>query len=156
MQNHLICIYDFLLHFFFFCCGFQKKIEPSWRNRFEKQIEVGSAIPQIKEYTYYFLISNCIDTADILNWIERNVCFISDCRYSFNYKLNKKLINEEIIILYITSNALCSFEESVQVKCFWSIFKYIGTEFLLSMTHRVLIRLSKCANVPYHRNQMFL
>ena len=30
----------------------------------------------------------------------------------------KKLINEEIIILYITSNALCSFEESVQVKRF--------------------------------------
>ena len=46
---------------------------------------------------------------------EDNFCFISDCGNSFNCKL-KKLINEQIVIFYSPSNALCLSDEDVQIK----------------------------------------
>ena len=60
-------------------------------------------------------------SAFALMWVifstEDNFCFISDCRNSFNCKL-KKIKNEQIIIFYIPSNALCPSAESVQIKHF--------------------------------------
>ena len=45
-------------------------------------------------------------------WTENNFHFISNCRNWLNYKL-KKLINEQIIIFYSHSNAVCSSDKSV-------------------------------------------
>ena len=44
-------------------------------------------------------------------WTENNFRFISDWRNSFNCKF-KDVINEQIIIFYSTSNALCSSDDS--------------------------------------------
>ena len=67
------------------------------------------------KYTYYFLISNCSNESYFLNW--KQFCFISDSGYSFNCKL-KKQINEQIVRFYSPSNALCSSDESVEIKHF--------------------------------------
>ena len=66
-------------------------------------------------YNYHFLISNCSNESYFLNW--RQFCFISDCGNSFSCKL-KKLINKQIVRFYSPSHALCSSDESVQVKQF--------------------------------------
>ena len=94
---------------------------------------------------------------------EDNFCFISDYKNSFSCKL-KKLINEQIAIFYSPSNALCSPNESVEIKHF-KHYNFIGMfspwfnlqimNFCL-WRHRVLNRLSKCANVCYRKNQVFL
>ena len=85
--------------FFLFHWEFQEKIEPSSRNfLFEQQTEVA----EYTEYTYYFLIGNCSNARDFLNW---SFCFIFDCMNSVNCRL-KKLINEQIIIFYSPSNYL--------------------------------------------------
>ena len=90
-------------------------------------------------------------------------CFISDCRNSCNCKL-KKLINKQIIIFYSPSNALCSSDESVQIKqhtdkhhtdkqhTFIGMFSLstcfnMQSEFLLMTTGLALNRSCKCANV---------
>ena len=49
----------------------------------------------------------------VIFWTEDNLCFISDCKNSFNCKL-KKFINKQIIIFYSPSNALCLSEKSVK------------------------------------------
>ena len=67
------------------------------------------------DYTYYFLISTC--RVQVIFWTENNFCFISDCRNPFSCKL-KKLINEQIIIFYNPSNALCSSDKFVPMKNF--------------------------------------
>ena len=66
-------------------------------------------------YTYYFLISNYCNESYFLNW--RWFCFISGCTNSFNCKL-KKLMNKQIVSFHSPSNALCSSDESVQIKYF--------------------------------------
>ena len=106
----------------------------------------------------------------VIFWKEDNFSFISDCRNSFDCKL-QKLINEQIIIFNSPSNALCSSGESAEAKHFKhhtsivcipfplsSIGKYWISAwwFLLMKTQRVLTRSSKCANMCYHKKQMFL
>ena len=63
-------------------------------------------------------------------------------------------------------NALCSSAASVHIKsfkhytfigmCFLSPSRSSNTEFLLMETQQVLNRSTKCANVCYHKNQVFL
>ena len=58
-----------------------------------------------------------------------------------------------VTIFYSSLNALCSSDESYFK---WHVFHFhlvqsANTEFLLMKTHRVLCRLSKCANVLYRR-----
>ena len=73
--------------------------------------------PRNTEYTYTFL--SAIAVMQVIFWTEDNFCFNSDCGnlFKFNCKL-KKLINELIVIFYSPSNALCSCDESLQIKHF--------------------------------------
>ena len=91
------------LAFFLFLSLSLTKIEPSWRNCLIWTVDWGGE-------------HNTADTENalIIFLTDVNFCFISDCGNSFNWKL-KKLTNEQIIIFYNPSNALGSFEESVQI-----------------------------------------
>ena len=88
---------------------------------------------------------------------------ISNRRNSLDCEL-KKLTNEQIIIFYIPSNALCSSNEFVQnilsiilsLLCVhFPLVQSANNEFLLMKTHRVLNRSGKCANMRYRKNQVF-
>ena len=57
----------------------------------------------------------------VIFWTEDNFCFISDCKNLFKCKL-QKFINEQVIVFYSPSNALCSSDKSVQVKHFKHTF----------------------------------
>ena len=76
-------------------------------------------------------------------------------------------MNEQTIIFYSTSNALCSYDESVQIKPFeasrfhWYMFPFplvqsANTDFLSMKAQRVLNRSSKRENVHYNKNHVFL
>ena len=56
--------YNCWLAFFFFRYGFQEKIQKSWRNCL---IWIGQC-PTYTGHTYYFLIRNCSNTSNFLNW----------------------------------------------------------------------------------------
>ena len=49
---------------------------------------------------------------------EYNCSFISDCMKNHSTTNKKNLISEQIVIFYSPSNALCSSNESVQIKHF--------------------------------------
>ena len=81
--------------------------------------------------------------------------------------LIQKLINEQTVIFYSPSNALCSSDDTIQIKHFknhssivmcspFHLVQSPNNEFLFIKTHRVLNRLSKCANVHYRKNQVLL
>ena len=109
------CTYNCLLAFFLFRCGCKKKIGPSWRNYLIWTADWGGQhnTPDTQNKLNIFL--SAIAVTQVIFWTKVNFCFVFDCRDSFNCKL-KKLINEQIIIFYSSSNALCSFDESVQIK----------------------------------------
>lgn len=148
--------------YFLFHYGFHEKIEPSRRNHLIWKAHWGGEnnYPDTQNTLNIFL-----SAIAVIFWTEYNFRFISDCRYSFNYKLKKKTYkrrNNYFVYHFKCTLFIWRIRAS---KTFLSIFKHslltwfnlqIGSEFLLSMTHRVLTRLSKCANIPYHRNQMFL
>ena len=92
-------------------CRFQKKIELRKLFNLNSRLRWGAKYPRCTEHAHYFLISNCV--IQVIFWTEDNLCFISGFRNSFNCKL-KKLINEQIIIFYSSSNAPGSSDESVQ------------------------------------------
>ena len=137
----------------------------------KSRLRWGAQYSRYVEYTIIFLSE--IAVMQVTFWTEDNFCLISDCRNSFNCKL-KRLINEKIIIFYSLSNALCSSDESIQLKYFnhhpfWYAFPFHlvqsanseywnteNTEILLTKTHRILNRLSKFAKVRYHKNHVFL
>ena len=104
-----------MLAFFLFRCGCKEKIGPSWRNYLIWTADWGGKhnTPDTQNKLIIFL--SAIAVTQVIFWTKVNFCFIFDCRDSFNCKL-KKLINEQIIIFYSSSNALCSFDESVQIK----------------------------------------
>ena len=90
------------------------------------------------------IVLSAMAIMQVILWTGDNFCFISDGRNSFNCKL-KKLINEQIIIFYSTSNALGSSEESVKIEHFkhhtWCVFPFhlipsANIEFLLMKTDR--------------------
>ena len=105
------------LTFFLFRCGFQEKREPSWKNYLIWTADWCGvhSTPDPQKALIIFL--SVISKMQVIFWNEDNFCFISDCRNAFYCKL-KKLINEQIIIFYSPSNALCSSDESVQIKDF--------------------------------------
>ena len=105
------------LTFFLFRCGFQEKREPSWKNYLIWTADWCGvhSTPDPQKALIIFL--SVISKMQVIFWSEDNFCFISDCRNAFYCKL-KKLINEQIIIFYSPSNALCSSDESVQIKHF--------------------------------------
>ena len=131
-------IYNFWLAFFLFGCGVQEEIEPSWRNYFwNSRLRWRAQYSRYTEYTYYFLIDSCNNASDF--WTEDNFCFISDCMNSFNCKL-KKFVNEQIMIFYSPSNALCPFDESVRRKYF-KYHTFIGTCSLCSWFNLQILNL---------------
>ena len=88
------------------------------REKLKKLFDLNSR-PQIPEIHRIHLL-NSYQQFHRWNWFfltEDNICFISDCKNSFICNL-KKLINEQIIMFYSTSNTLCSSEESVHIKHF--------------------------------------
>ena len=70
--------------------------------------------PRYAEHTYYFLISNCINVSDFLT--KDNFCLFSDFKNSVDCKLKK--LKRAKFIFYSPPNALCSPDESIQIKDF--------------------------------------
>ena len=126
-----------LVSFFLFRCGFQDKIEPSWRKLFNLNCRLRWRVqyPRYKKYTF-------LSAAAVMQVIF----FISDCRNSFNCKL-KKVIHEQIIIFHSPSNALCSSDEFVQIRNFkhhtfigmfpLHLVQYPNTELLLMKIEQI-------------------
>ena len=106
-----------MVSFFPVLCVFQVKIELSWRNYLIGTAAWGCEynIPDTQNTLITFL--SVIAVMQVIFWTEDHFWFISDCRDSFNCKL-KKLINEHVTTFYSLSNALCSFDEPVQIKNF--------------------------------------
>ena len=124
--------------FFLFRSGFQEKIDLSWRNYLIWTVDWGGehSNPGTQNTLIFF---SSIAVMQVIFWTEDNFCLISDCRNSFNWKF-KKLINEQIIIFYSPSNALCSSNKSVQIKHLRCVLPFHlvqpkNTEFLLMKTH---------------------
>ena len=69
----------------------------------------------IVDYLIIIIFLSAVAVMQVIFSTEDNFCFISDCGNSFNCKL-KKLINEQIVIFYSPSNALCLSDEDVQIK----------------------------------------
>ena len=118
LKNHLIYIYIcwLLVSFFSFPLSIVGENRPKLKKLFNLNSRRRWRAQYLRytEYTYYFLIGNCSNTSDF--WTKDNLCFISDCRNSFDCKL--KSLSEQLIIFYNPSNTLSSSDESVQIKHF--------------------------------------
>ena len=103
---------------------------------------------------------SAIAVMKVIFWIEDNSALF--LLREFIQLQTQKLIIEQIVRFYSPSNALCSSTESVQVKHFkhhmltFHLIQSGNKEFLFMKTQRLLNRLSKCANVRYHKDQVFL
>ena len=71
----------------------------------------GAQYVRYTECNYYFL--SAIAVIHVTSWTEDNLCYISDCRNSFNYNL-KKVISELKFIFY----SLCLSDKSIDIKHF--------------------------------------
>ena len=109
-----------LVSIFFFRCGFQVKIEPSWRRYLIWTADWGGEHNTPDTQNTLIAFSSTFAVMQMIFWNEDNFCFTSDSRNSFNCKF-KKLINEQITIFYNPSNALISSHQSVQIIFFLSI-----------------------------------
>ena len=122
-------IYILLLaSIFFFRCGFQEKIEPSWRKYLIWTAGWGgehNAPDTQNTQNTLIIFSSAFAGIQVIFWTEDSFCFTSDSRNSFNCKL-KKLINEQIINFYNPSNALSSSHQSVEIKFFFKYHTFIG------------------------------
>ena len=116
MKNRLIYI-QLLINFFLFRCGFQGKIEPSWRNYLIWTAHWGGEhnTPDTQNRPIIFL--SVIAVMQVIFWTEDSFRHISNCRNSFNCQL-KKSIKEQIIFFYSPSHVFCSSEKSVQIDHF--------------------------------------
>ena len=115
------------LTFFLFRCGFQEKREPSWKNYLIWTADWCGvhSTPDPQKALIIFL--SVISKMQVIFWSEDNFCFISDCRNAFYCKL-KKLINEQIIIFYSPSNALCSPETFTKKNSLRNLTRFYGVE----------------------------
>ena len=105
--------YNCLFVFFFrFCCRLKEKRGTSWRNCLTWTADSGWEHNTSDTQNTFIIFLSVIAVMQVIFWAEDNFCFISDCLNSINSKL-KKLINEQIIISYIPSNAVCSSDKSV-------------------------------------------
>ena len=86
-------------------------------NKQRNWANVGVNLICVRYFGKVIFVLSAIAVIQVIFWTEGNFCFISDCGNSFNCKL-KKLIKEQISIFYSPSNALCSSDESVQIKHF--------------------------------------
>ena len=107
-----------MVSLFFFRCGFQEKIEPSWRNYLIWTAKWGGEHITPDTQNTLIIFFSTIAVMQVNFWTEDNFCFISGCKNSFTYK-SKKFINEQIIIdFYIPSNALYWSDKRVEIKYF--------------------------------------
>ena len=132
---------------FLFQYRFQEKIEPSWRNHLISRIDWSW------EYntgdTLNTLIIRQLQQCKWLFWLKIISAFRSDYRNSFNCKL-KRFINEQIILFHSPSDALCSSEESAQIKHF-KHHTFIGVSFSFffilqnTLSFKQIEQMCKCA-----------
>ena len=130
--------------FFLFRCGFQEKTEPSWRNYLIWTVEWGGEhnIPNTQNRLIIFL--SAVEIMQVMFWTEYNFRFFSDCKNSVNCKL-KKLINEQIIISYRSSDALSADKnEFTQIKTrYFNSFTISSQSKLKNIQHTILETFSK-------------
>ena len=124
-----------------------------WQKLFEQQKEVGSTIPQIYRIHFVIVLSP-IALMQAIFWTEY-FCFISGCGNSFNCKL-KKLINEQIVIFYSSSHALCSCDEICTDKLS-IILSFACVPFPLGSISKYRISVNEePRNVRYRKNQILV
>ena len=86
--------YNCWFAFFLFLCGFQEKIETSWRNYLIWTTNWGREHNTQDTQTAIIIFLSEVAVMRVIVWTEDNFCFISDCRNSFNCSL-KKLIKSK-------------------------------------------------------------
>ena len=85
-------------------------------------------------------------------------------RFSYAMRHNDTSNMSPLHTFYSSSNALFSSDESIQIKHFkhhtfigmCSPFTWFNLQIMIFCLWRVLNRLAKCANVRYHKKQVFL
>ena len=139
MKNRLIYI-QLLVNFFLFRCGFQEKIEPSWRNYLIWPAHWGGEhnTPDTQNRLIIFL--SVIAVMQVIFWTEDSFRFISNCRNSCNCEL-KKFIKEQIIFFYSPSHVFCSSDKSIQIDPF-KHYTFIVLCFLFTWFY--LLKLNFC------------
>ena len=123
-----------------------------WQKLFEQQTEVGSTILHIHRIHFVIVLSP-IALMQAIFWTEY-FCFVSGCGNSFNCKL-KKLLNEQIVIFYSWSNALCSCDE-ICTNILSIILSFACVPFRLGSISKYWISVNEePRNMRYRKNQMF-
>ena len=150
---------------FLFRCGFQEKIMSSWRNCLIWTTDWGGEHNTPDTQIILIICLSAIAVMRVIFWTKDNFCFISDCRNSFNCKLEKLILSKylfsiahEVNFVHLTNlcrwNILSLILSLVCVP--FHLIQYANTKFLLIKTHRFLNISSKCAVVRYRKNQLFL
>ena len=131
-----------LVSLFLSCCGFQDKIEPSWRNHLTWTADRGGEHNMPNKQNTFIIFLSIITVMQVIFWTEDNFYFIPGCRNSLNSKL-KKLINEQILFIYSPSNVLCSSDESIQIKILSIILWLVCVPFALGSICKYWISVNK-------------
>ena len=131
-----------LVSFFLFCCGFQDKIEPSWRNHLTWTADRSGEHNMPNKQNTFIIFLSIITVMQVI--FELKIIFTLFLAAGIHWTRNsKKLINEQILFIYSPSNVLFSSDESIQIKILSIILWLVCVPFALGSICKYWISVNK-------------